>query len=324
MSATSDPSDDAFESHACRDAEELRALLSEWAPALDLFDAAPSICRAVLPDTQPWIFRLGRSERPESVVAGLARRGRWQRGLVLVATAASGLPGRMLDHLHDFARAHRLSNVMLEWIGSASLPPTLERERQRRVGDTFIVPLDTVDPERPTSKNQRRNVRRARESGVDLVNLARDEAIEAHLAVCRSSLDRRAGRGETIEASLRPQVFEALVSSDRGRLYQMGLGGRPLASDMIIRIGDAAWYFSGGTSSEGMRTGASHLLMFEIIRDLRESGCRRLNLGFTETAALARFKAGFGAQRIPMARVRADWGSPVQRVARWVASRMRH
>jgi hypothetical protein len=72
-----------------------------------------------------------------------------------------------------------------------------------------------------------------------------------------------------------------------------------------------------------MELGASHLLMAEIIRDLRETGCRRLNLGFTETAPLARFKHGFGATPVAMVRMQAQWGSLAERMVRWAAARMR-
>ena len=65
-----------------------------------------------------------------------------------------------------------------------------------------------------------------------------------------------------------------------------------------------------------MRIGSSHLLMLEILEELRAEGVRCLNLGYTDSEALARFKAGFGAERIEVERVFVDVGSLLARNTR--------
>lgn len=313
----------SFESRACEGAEELRSLLSRWAPASNLFDAAPTSARAILPGTRSFAFRIVAGGEAQAVAAGLVRPGRRQGGLLLLASSQLGMPPALLEGILGFARSHHLGNLVLDWMGDVADLPPLRGQKRCRTGETYLLDLASADPDNPVARNHRRNLKRSRRAGVVPVRLPEDEAVSAHIALCRSSLGRRADRGETIEVGLQAEGVRALTASGHGGLYQMAVEGRPVASDLVVRIGDAAWYLSGGTSREGMETGASHLLMSEIIRDLRASGCRRLNLGLTETEALARFKAGFGAEPISMARVDVTWTSPLGRAFRRAARLLR-
>jgi len=309
----------SIQAQSCRDVGELRDRLAA-AGASTVFSAAPAIARAILPGCQIWAFEVSR-EAGTTALAGLARSGRRSGGL-LVAGAAAALDRDVLGALRAFSRENGLPAVKLEALDGAA-PPSVYRESSRQPGTTYVVDLTEIDPDRVPSKNHRRNVKRARGAGVGRIAFAADEAIDAHLTLSRASMKRRAERGETIEAAFEHATFRTYLDSGFASLFQVAQGGTPVASDLVVRIGDAAWYLSGGTSPDGMKLGASHLLMTEVIRNLQEDGCRTLNLGFTETEALARFKTGFGGEAVRVTRIFADWGSVGGRALRWAARTVR-
>ena len=67
-----------------------------------------------------------------------------------------------------------------------------------------------------------------------------------------------------------------------------------------------------------MKTGISHLLVFEILSSLQDEGVATFNLGGIEedNPGLVRFKTGFGAIEIPLEHRVHQIGTPVQRLAR--------
>jgi lipid II:glycine glycyltransferase (peptidoglycan interpeptide bridge formation enzyme) len=190
----------------------------------------------------------------------------------------------------------------------AEIPP-LEGESGRTEQTTWLIELETCDLTASLSKNHQRNVRRAVKNGAELAECTDAEAIQDHLRLCGASLARRSSRGETAESHADAALFKAYVRSGRAALFQARIGDRVLSSDLVVRLGDAAYYTSGGSDPEGMKLGTSHFLMFELARQLQGAGCKTLNLGVSQDPGLNRFKAGFGARPVPLERVTLEWGS---------------
>jgi len=75
--------------------------------------------------------------------------------------------------------------------------------------------------------------------------------------------------------------------------------GRPVAGMLTLRYKDTLVYKNGGSDSRFHNLGAMHLLYWESIRDAKNLGLRRFDLGRTdaEQAGLIRFKSRWGAEQ---------------------------
>jgi lipid II:glycine glycyltransferase (peptidoglycan interpeptide bridge formation enzyme) len=84
-------------------------------------------------------------------------------------------------------------------------------------------------------------------------------------------------------------------------LYQAVRDGIVMSSILLLRSKHTAYYQSAGTSPEGMSVGASHFLIYNVGKKLRDDGVRIFNLGGApEGSSLARFKSGFGASEVSL------------------------
>jgi hypothetical protein len=105
-----------------------------------------------------------------------------------------------------------------------------------------------------------------------------------------------------------------MIEKGAGELYQAIAGGEALASAMVLRAAEAAYYDSAGTSPEGMKCGAAHFLIYSIARVLREESNLTFNLGTAEPeTGLSLFKIRFGATPVPLQLARFYLGSDLRR-----------
>ena len=214
------------------------------------------------------------------------------------------------DGLRKFVRTHRISSVTIEAVGDVrSAVPQLEGESGRATQTTWLIELESCDLYASLSKNHQRNVRKAVRNGAELVQTTDAKAIQHPLRLCGASFARRSPRGETVESRAGAAFFEAYLRSGRATFFQARIADRVLSSDLIVQLGEAAYYTSGGSDPEGMKLGTSHFLMFELARHLQRAGCKMLNLGVAKDPGLSRFKAGFGARPVLIERVTLEWGS---------------
>jgi hypothetical protein len=74
-----------------------------------------------------------------------------------------------------------------------------------------------------------------------------------------------------------------------------------MSSILLLRSKRSAYYQSAGTSPEGMSVGASHFLIHNVCKKLKDGGVWVFNLGGApEGSSLARFKSGFGAVEVSL------------------------
>jgi hypothetical protein len=308
-----------FSARACTDHAEQVQALRELAPGTLFLELTPTPAKNVSRSSEPWIFTLSCNGRVDGVAAGFLCEDRIARSLVVTLVPKLPAAAAFWNGLERFARSHRASNVSIESLGEIrSAIPRLAGERQRITGDIFMIDLKR-DP--CVSKHHRRNIRKAIANGAEMIQQGAGDAIRDHVRLCRASATRRSLRGATGSRG-GPKEWRLKVYQDSGKavFLQAGVSNQVLSSDLIVTLGDAAYYVSGGTAPEGMKIGTSHFLMNEIIGRLRRSNFRTLGLGFTSTTALARFKSGFGARRVPIETVDLYWGSPMGRLLRQMAS----
>ncbi len=69
---------------------------------------------------------------------------------------------------------------------------------------------------------------------------------------------------------------------------------------MFLRYGNSATYYLSWTTSLGRERNAAHLLLWQGLLQLRETGVKWLDLGGMDARApgLARFKLGLGADAV--------------------------
>lgn len=304
-----------FSSETFSDLEGQGRRLAALLPGALVLELTPVFGKCIVGGVEPWVFAFGSEGDPEAVAAGLVREGRIARSLhVAIAGRVPGAKG-FWDGLREFAKQKRASTVTIECFGADQPPiPRLSGEQERDTVPIFLIELQDHDLDACLSKNHKRNIRKAAKQGAEILQRNDAPAVREHLRLSRSSLDRKSELGENIGSLPQIATFEGYRKSGYATYFQAGISGRILASDLVVRVGDAAFYVSGGTDPEGMKLGVSHFLMFEVIERLRESGCRTLNLGYTINEGVARFKLGFGARSLPVERVRLDWGSPLQRI----------
>ncbi len=217
-----------------------------------------------------------------------------------LAVTFEGPPGDDPDlwpALHAFAATQGASTLFLESIGPGAALPPFDHETYRDGAEAYVIDLRK---DLRYSKNHIRNIKKAAKNDVTLVEQPLDVAIDTHVTLGALSGDRRRARGETVNhLADHPQTRHYLTTYGNARLYQAAVASTVVSSKLVIRIGDHAFYDTGGSTPEGMKLGASHFLMDVIINDLRTAGYRSLNLGVStpNRPGLTRFKEGFDADR---------------------------
>jgi hypothetical protein len=318
------PSRPAFAAVRCADlADQDRRLaaLTGGAPFLAL---APMRPKSLVRVFEPWIFTLSEGERVAGVGAGFLREARVGRSLVLVLSTPLAGADAFWPGVEAFMRERRASGLIVESAGDGHpAVPRLRGERERLEATTYLIDLPAFDPRGSLATNHRRNVQRAVRAGVELLRRTDAEAAVAHAALVRASLSRIAARGEDADGAPTEAVLRTYLESGRAALFQAAVEGEVRSSDLVVRIGDAAYYLSGGTSPEGNKLGTAHFLMAQIIEHLKAEGARTLNLGYPNAPGLARFKEGFGARPVPVERIEAQTAVGLAGALRRLAARLR-
>jgi hypothetical protein len=318
------PSRPTFSAVRCTDlADQDRrvAALTDGAPFLALAPMRPkSLSRAF----EPWIFTLAEDGRVIGVGAGFLREARLGRSLVLVLSTPLPAADEFWSGVARFRSEERAAGLIVESAGDQHPAiPRLPGERERLVSTTYLIDLTRHDGRASLTTNHRRNVQRAVRAGAEVRRRTDTGAAAAHVALVRSSLSRIAARGDEVEGSPTAAAVRAYLQSSHAVIFQAVVEGEVHSSDLVVRLGDASYYLSGGTSAEGNKLGTAHFLMARIMERLKAEGARTLNLGYPNGPGLARFKEGFDARPIPVERVEARTAGGFVDALRGLAARVR-
>lgn len=289
------------------------ALLPAGTLSGDLCHYASAFLRAAPePGTPLVLFAVESAGQTVAAAVAWERRGRLFSKLTLptqpVAANAAGADA-LWTGIRAYCRSRRIATAsMHSFEGQALLEPPLGRVVSRTPREEFILdltaPLDRLLA--ACSENHRRNIKKAAKHELRADFVASDAAAEAHAALFRHSMERRAARGEAVGLEADAHQVQRLLRAGAGALAQVRRGEDVLASLLILATASRGYYHSGGSAPEGMKLGASHFAMWRVIELLRERGVGALCLGgasHRDSEGLTNFKLGFNPRRIALAHV---------------------
>ncbi len=296
--------------HTCREGVAFRidpdpAMLrdiSELAPENALLTPAYAEARSRQGDTLVAVLTEANGSSVGST-AFIVPAGRYARlDIESVPDIPAGHP--LWQQLLAFCSSHRVIRIRLDSFGSTRVAiPVLGPEVYRRARFEYVLDLHHGVSPADFSTNHRRNLRRARSSGIEVFECADSASVEAHVALIDLSKERRRERGENIYRGMSIEGFRDLIDTGAGRLFQASTSEQVILSSLLVLLSErGAYYHSAGTSPDGMSLGASQFLIAGVAERLAGRGVRQFNLGgaTADQPGLARFKAGFGTRVIEL------------------------
>lgn len=264
---------------------------------------------------QPIAMTIGNPTCPIAATTAFVRAGRLLRTLTLpsVPSLPAGHP-----FWPAFARFVRREGFAALEVGSyasidSTIPALFPSERRiQRCEYVWSLSGDAWDARFGT--NHRRNLRRARDTGISVERTCGPGAIVDHGRMARASTARREQRDAGSEDYLDLAECTALTETGAGTLFRAVHPVEGVVSSILILTSrTGAYYHSAGTTPAGMASGASHLLVSEVASMLRADGIEVFNLGGGSSEGLHRFKSGFGTERVDLEAVENVIASPLRR-----------
>ena len=242
----------------------------------------------------------------ETGCTAFTRHGRLNRRLEIHSLPAMPDSNTFWEGVLRFARRQRFTVLSVNTAASPFCAiPQLAREISRRRRCEYVLDLKNEDLLTLTSEGHRRKIKRASKETLMEVRIAcgdDDAACERHLRLVNSSMLRRQQRGENVSLEENSDYCRRMVASGAGKIFEAVLDGEALSSLLILFAPQGAYYASAGTCDEGMKLGASPLLVYSIAKHLQERNLQIFNLGGTslddEGSGLRQFKSGFGAKAV--------------------------
>ncbi|MEM7226376.1 MAG: GNAT family N-acetyltransferase [Pseudomonadota bacterium] len=274
--------------------------IARWAPLNPFYTAAYAAARRARGE-QPWLLVL--EDGADGAIAAACTA--FFKGPRLVVPSVPSMPEESDFWPSLSGTCREISATRLLLNSYASEPgtiPTLGQSFTLRARREFHLELGGDGVLRGLSSNHKRNRKRAEKAGVAIAPIDTREACQVHARLISASMQRRADRGEAVDTEIGAHNFEHFVAAGAGRLFQASLEGQVFSSILVLGAARGAYYHSAGTTPEGMKCGASHLLICEVAQRLATEGITRFNLGGAgeEEVGLTRFKTGFGPQPVDL------------------------
>lgn len=264
-----------------------------------------------------------------SASPAFARSGRLNRTLEITS-----LP--YLDPAHDgvfwaglreFCRRERITCMEVgSFASTAARIPGLGYELERTTRVEYALNLQAPDLWRQLSKGRKCDVKKGRSLGLLLRRTTDPAACHEHVRMMALSMERRSARGDTATQDLAIAFCEAMLQHGVGELFQAVLAGEVIASALIVRAAEGAYYQTAGASEAGRESGAQTFLLFETSKALQAEGCKLFNLGGAEPEqrGLQVFKHSFGARTVPLESARFFLGGAVRKKVDTALKLLRH
>jgi hypothetical protein len=257
----------------------------------------------------------------------LLRRGRISSTIEIDSLPAVGGEREFWEGLACLCQDCNILNLLINQHASTPVAiPRLHGEVSRKALREFVLPLDRDDLWKQIHRSHRWRINRARRWRLETRRSRDPRDCDRHAAVMAASMARRAARGEVVPDGMPLRQCTALVACGAGELFQVVLDGRVLSSALVLMAERGAYYQTSGTSPEGMELGASHLLIHDVAVRLRDRGIGEFNVGGVgpgDSAGLYEFKAGFGAEIVPLECVEVSTGTWLRKRIGRVASVLR-
>jgi len=233
----------------------------------------------------PWLLGIKRGGGLVAGCYGFLFAGRLNR--VLQIPSLPGLPGDNIfwDGLLRFCSLHRITCLELQSLASsATTIPRLRGEVERQQRCEYV--LDVADPEweRKVARRHRETIRMAVRAGVASRRTTDPDSCREHVRLLAATHERQRKRGESISCNLKQELLYAtsLLETGGGELFQAMVGATAVSSYLLLRAAKGACGITAGTSSQGMKCGASHFLIYSTARVLQEESMQVFNLGSAE------------------------------------------
>lgn len=231
---------------------------------------------------------------------GFLNRGRLNCALNIPSLPA--VPKEFWIGLKQLLRQQSCTILDLGTFASAgSEIPSLGKEQSRGTRYEFVIPLEG-SPEDLLSRMQMQHRQRVRKGvNAGLVFRSGEQcSLAAHEQLFFASMGRRESRGEDIESRVTAQAVQPFLESGFCGLYQAVLNDQVISSATVAYAQGGRYLHTSGTSPEGMKMGASHFLVHELMKDAKKAGCSVFNLGgtFDLDSGLAQYKKHFGARSV--------------------------
>jgi Acetyltransferase (GNAT) domain len=278
--------------------DELQAL----APANPFFSSGYLSAMASL-GTSPWVLGLRRNGRVIAGCPAFFRRGKFERGLEIMSLPEWPEPAAFWSRLLEICRQSGVTQLNVgSFCSREQQIPPLARETSRRSRWEFVLDLTASNWEARIHRSHRANIRQARAAGIEIRRTSDEAACEEHGKLIRASQQRRAARGEAVPSEANTAAHRTYIRAGIAELFQAVRAGEVLSSDLVLKSSDTIYGESAGTSPDGMRCNAAHLVVHEMASAYRREAKKALNLGgCTERdSGLAKFKAYFGASVVAL------------------------
>ena len=142
----------------------------------------------------------------------------------------------------------------------------------------------------------RRNIKKAVKAGVSIQVSRSLDSVQAFYRL--NCITRRRHGLPPQPLSFFKNVFEHVISRDRGVVVAALNAGKAIASGVFFYYGKRAIYKYGASDLAHQELRANNLVMWEAIKWCRESGFKAFNFGRTEpeNEGLLQFKRGWGGE----------------------------
>ena len=257
----------------------------------------------------PLILQSDISGTPSQTI-GFLRFGRTRRSLHIPSAPPVESDSSFWSAVADMRERTRLTEVSVDSFGSlhrAESPPSSFSNVIHR--SEFLIRADDTELRLRVSSGHRRNINKAVRANAVVHERNDALACDIHAAVVHSALSRRRGRGEVIDFNPDPDLFSPLVLGGLGRIFQVELEGKVVASGLFLFAETGAYFHTGGTTDAGHSIGASPFLVCAVVDGFRGTSRTVLNLGGARTSetGLSQYKREF--RSVPRELVSYRWDS---------------
>lgn len=268
--------------------------------------------------SEVWAISLNSENAPVSGCFGFLSRGRLNSRLEITSLPVLADEPSFWSGLFDFCRSANIAALSVNTFASAATTISQKENliaRTRR--NEFRLDLTQPDLWKMMNRRHHRLIKRAKSEGLSIRRANDREAREIHVELANVSLDRRRGRGYSIDSRIELTDVNAFLDLGAGELLQAVKGNEVHATILVARSRTGAYAQSSGTSSDGRNMGASHFLFHEAACSLKEEGLTVFNLGGAdeESTGLQEFKLGLGSESIELESAEFFVGSKWKRFA---------
>ena len=309
-----------------RPSGELIETVSNLSPYNPFYTGAYVNARASIGEL-PCVFTLQSGRAVVMGCTGFLRGNYFTRKLEVTSVPNVAAPEVFWEGVRRFCRTSGVWDLCLDSFASTRTTlPFFNGELTRRVRCEYIL---EVDPERVFGSlraDHRRKIRTSQRLGVELRRTSDLHACDAHTELLLASIQRRIGNHKQVSISYEDSTIRALVKHHAGEMFQAVRNGVILSSILVLKSRAAAYSHTMASSIEGMQTGASVFLIFQTLQALRHERIQIFNLGGAgpENLGLKQFKEGFRAREVHLEAAAFSMVSPMKRIFRTVAQRIKH